>query len=255
MPPPPPDIAACHASIGLETVLDLLARGAGRALLSGSFAQAAREFAPGVVTTIAPDFEPDDTVSTHDLVEIRTNPESKWQPELMTESRTLYGMSEGVKFRRDVSCLEFSFKPLRMIDVDVPGPGGQLERKLVWYLVYSVRNTGETRKPSIVDDGVVAAVPGQGGPLQFVPQFVLEAHDLAANGEPIEKSYLDRLIPAAFDAIQAREARGRKLLNSVEMSEQCSSRATAGSTTACGAWRRGKTSIRGSTSSRSSSAG
>ena len=72
----------------------------------------------------------------------------------MTDSRTLYGMAEGVKFRRDVSCLEFAFKPLRMIHVDVPGPDGKLERKLVWYMVYSVRNTGETMKPDEQEGGV-----------------------------------------------------------------------------------------------------
>ena len=124
--------------------------------------QRPRDFAPGVVTTIPPDFEPEETVSTHDLVEIRANADANWQPELMTDSRTLYGMAEGVKFRRDVSCLEFAFKPLRMIHVDVPGPDGKLERKLVWYMVYSVRNTGETLKPVEEPDGVFTTEIGQG---------------------------------------------------------------------------------------------
>jgi hypothetical protein len=180
----------------------------------------AREFAPGVVTTIPPDFEPEEVVSTHDLVEIRANADAKWQPELMTDSRTLYGMSEGVKFRRDVSCLEFAFKPLRMIRVDVPGPDGKPERKLVWYMVYSVRNTGETVQPDEQKDGVFTTKVGKGGPVRFIPSFVLESHDLTADGQPIEKAYLDRLIPAAYAAIQAREARDRTLLNSAQMAEQ-----------------------------------
>ncbi len=180
-----------------------------------------RDFAPGVVTTIPPDFEPEETVSTHDLVEIRANPEAPWKPELMTESRTLYGMSEGVKFRRDVSCLEFSFKPLRMIRVDVPGTDGRIDRKIVWYMVYSVRNTGQVLKPVVDADGVVGTKLAQGGPpLRFIPSFVLESHDLDAVGQPVEKAYLDRLIPSAFAAIQAREAHGRTLLNSAEMAEQ-----------------------------------
>lgn len=183
-------------------------------------AAAPRDFAPGVVTTIPPDFEPEETVSTHDLVEIRANPDSKWQPELMTASRTLYGMSEGVKFRRDVSCLEFSFKPLRLIQVDVPGPNGQMERKLVWYMVYAVRNAGEAMRPSVKDDVVATAEMVPAGPVQFVPSFVLEAHDLTADGQPVQKAYLDRVIPAALRAIQAREARGRKLLDSTQMAEQ-----------------------------------
>ncbi len=189
-------------------------------VLAGFESAQAREFAPGVMTTIPPDFEPEETVSTHDLVEIRANADTKWQPEFLTDSRTLYGMAEGVKFRRDVSCLEFAFKPLRMIHVDVPGPNGALQRKLVWYMVYSVRNTGETMTPVEQKDGVVITAVGKGGPVQFIPSFVLESHDLTADGQPIEKSYLDRVIPAAYAAIQAREARDRTLLNSTQMAEQ-----------------------------------
>lgn len=181
---------------------------------------ASREFAPGVLTTIPPDFEPGETVSTHDLVEIRANADAKWQPELITDSRTLYGMAEGVKFRRDVSCLEFSFKPLRMIRVNVPGPNGTVESKVVWYLVYAVRNTGEVMKPVEGDGGVFTTEMGKGGPLRFVPSFVLQSHDLTADGQPIEKAYLDRIIPAAMTAIRARETRGQTLLNSAEMAQQ-----------------------------------
>lgn len=183
-------------------------------------APAPREFAPGVLTAIPPDFEPGETVSTHDIVEIRANADAKWQPELMTDSRTLYGMAEGVKFRRDVSCLEFSFKPLRMIRVNVPGPDGTAESKLVWYMVYAVRNTGEVMKPVEGDGGVFTTKMGKGGPLRFVPSFVLESHDLTADGQPIEKAYLDRIIPAAMTAIRARETRGQTLLNSAEMAQQ-----------------------------------
>ena len=189
--------------------------------LAGASGQA-REFAPGVVTTIPPDFEPEEAVSTHDLVEIRANAAAKWRPELLTDSRTLYGMAEGVKFRRDVSCLEFAFKPLRMIHVDVPGPDGKVERKLVWYLVYSIRNTGNVLKPveSANEGGVYATEIGKGGPVRFIPSFVLESRDLTADGQPIDKAYLDRVMPAADAAIQAREARDRTLLNSAQMAEQ-----------------------------------
>jgi len=179
----------------------------------------ARELAPGVVTTIPPNFEPEETVSTHDLVEIRANTDAKWQPELLTDSRTLYGMAEGVKFRRDVWCLKFAFKPLRMIHVDLPGPDGKLQRKLVWYLVYSVRNTGEVLTPVEQKDGAFTTKISKGGPVRFFPSFVLESHDLTADGKPIKKAYLDRLIPAADAAIEARETPDRTLLNSVQMAD------------------------------------
>jgi hypothetical protein len=179
-----------------------------------------RQLAPGVLTVVPPDLEPDDTVSTHDLVEIRTNPALQWKPEYMAASDTLIGMSSGVKFRREIWGLEFAYKPLRMIEVDVPSPSGGSARKQVWYLVYRVRNTGETLEPIEGEGGVYDAKPGQGEPIHFYPQFVLESHDRQGSGERVAKAYLDRVIPAAVDAISQRETRGRKLLNSVEISEQ-----------------------------------
>jgi hypothetical protein len=181
---------------------------------------AARPFAEGVVTTIPPDLNAGETVATHDLVEIRENPDAPWKPELLTESRTLYGMSHDAKFRRDVWCLEFSFKPLRMIWVDVPQPTGKMERKLVWYLVYAVRNTGQTLVPEEQADGTYTAAVGEGGPLQFIPSFVLESQDRDAAGGRLYKAYLDRVIPVASAAIHAREARGRALLNSAQMADE-----------------------------------
>jgi hypothetical protein len=60
----------------------------------------------------------------------------------------------------------------------------------------------------------------KGGPIRFLPQFVLESNDRSASGERITKAYLDRVIPEAVAAINEREMPGRKLLNSVEISEQ-----------------------------------
>ena len=83
-----------------------------------------RQLAPGVLTTIEPSLEPDDTVSTHDIMEIRANPALQWNPEFLAATETLVGMADKVKFRREIYCLEFSFKPLRMIEVDVPIASG-----------------------------------------------------------------------------------------------------------------------------------
>ncbi len=180
----------------------------------------ARKFAPGVLTTIPPELLPEETVSTHDIVEMRSNPNLEWSPEYLAETRTLYGMSEGVTFRRDVSCLEFSFKPLRMVYVDLPQPNGKMQRKLIWYLVYRVKNTGQVLTPVEQPDGTVEAEPGKGGPVRFVPEFVLEAQDRTDAGQPVRKAYLDRVIPVAVEAIRQRETPGRELLNSVQMSER-----------------------------------
>jgi hypothetical protein len=183
-------------------------------------APAARQLAPGVLTTIPPSLVPEDTVSTHDMIEIRANPSLKWNPEFLSASKTLYGMAEKVKFRRDVFCLEFSFKPLRLIEVDVPTTSGGTQRKLVWYLVYRVRNTGQVIRPVEQKDGVFTAESAKGGPVRFLPQFVLESQDRLADGQRVPKAYLDRVIPAAVVAISKRETPGHMLLNSVEMAEQ-----------------------------------
>lgn len=181
---------------------------------------AERQLAPGVLTTIPPNFSPEETVSTHDLLEIRSNPALEWKPEFLSASDTLFGKAEKAKFRREIYCLEFAFKPLRMIEVDVPLANGTSERKLVWYMVYKVRNTGQTLKPVQGDGGVFKTEVAKGGPVRFLPQLVLESQDRQANGARVAKAYLDRVIPAAVAAISQRETPGHMLLNSVDISKQ-----------------------------------
>jgi hypothetical protein len=203
----------------LATAL-MLTTGLAICSLVASAAPADRPFAPGVVTTIPPDFAPDETVSTHDIVEIHGNPAVRWKPELLSESRTLDGMSKDVKFRRDVWSLEFSFKPLRMISLDVRQPNGSVQKKNIWYMVYAVKNTGKIMTPVAGQDGVYSVAPGQGGPIRFIPSFILKSQDREATGGEINKEYLDRVIPGAYEAIRAREAHDRPLLNSAQMATQ-----------------------------------
>src|SRR6478609_2779326 len=150
--------------------------------VSAAAPPAERHLAPGVLTTIAPSLDPEDTVSTHDIMEIRADAAVEWKPEYIASSDTLFGMADKTKFRREIYCLEFSFKPLRMIEVDVPVAGGKTERKLVWYMVYRIRNTGETLKPVQGPDGVYSTQAGKGGPVKFLPQFILESQDRQSNG-------------------------------------------------------------------------
>src|SRR4051794_23237637 len=181
---------------------------------------AQRQLAPGVVTTIAPSFDPNDTVSTHVIIEVRSDQALQGPREFLAATDTLYSMPAQAKFRRAVSCVEFSFKPRRMIEVDLPLSNGATVRKQVRYLMYRVRNTGQVMKPVEGENGVYSTEMGKGGPVKFLPQFVLESHDRQANGQPVHKAYLDRVIPAAVAAINARERPSQPLLNSVEISKQ-----------------------------------
>ena len=179
-----------------------------------------RKLAPGVMTTIPPEIDPGETVSTHDIVEIRSNIDLSWEPNFLTETRTLYGKSADVKFRRDIWCLKFSFKPVRMIEVDIPQPSGRMQRKLIWYMIYEVKNAGDRLNSTEQPDGSFVAEPSQSKTVRFIPHMVLEGQDRDASGQPIYKAYLDQVIPAAVEAIQKRETPGRRLLNSAQMADE-----------------------------------
>jgi hypothetical protein len=179
-------------------------------LLAADNAGPYRNLAPGVEITIPPNHEEEETVSKKDVVEILKGiPGLSWTPKFTPETQTLLQMATGTEFRREIWCLEFTFKPVRMIWVDVPQAGGKMQRKLIWYMVYRVKNTGGNLKPVKNDDGKVV-VETASREIRFFPTFVLEAHE-------VNKAYLDRLIPVAISAIQQKEDPNRKLQNSVEI--------------------------------------
>ena len=145
-----------------------------------------RQLAPGIEKTILPNRQDDESFSRHDVVELlKVNPDFDW--------------AKDIRFTHPIWDLEFTFKPMRMIEVDVPTADGRFQRKLIWYLVYHVKNTGAD-------------------PVDFKPWFLLES----ADGK---KRYPDRLIPVAVGAIQRREDPRRKLSNSVEMATEIPSSA------------------------------
>ncbi len=169
-----------------------------------------RQLAPGIEVTISADRQEEETVSRHDVVEILQGiPNLDWTPKFSSETQTLKDMATNTVFRRKIWYLEFTFKPVRMIYVDEPQPSGKMQRKLIWYMVYHVRNVGGHLGFEKKPEGVYAPVE-ENYDVRFIPQFVLEAPEY-------KKAYLDRLIPVAIEPIQQREDAQRKLLNSVEI--------------------------------------
>jgi len=169
-----------------------------------------RALAPGVEVTIPPNRQEGETVSTQDVVEILKGiPGLDWSPKFTPETKTLKALATETTFRRDIWCLEFTFKPVRMIWVDVPQASGRMQRKLIWYMVYHVKNTGSHLTPAQQADGTFVVQPAD-REVRFFPQFVLESHEF-------QKAYLDRVIPVAVEAIRSKEDPNRKLLNSVEI--------------------------------------
>lgn len=172
-----------------------------------------RAVVAGIDVTIPPDRQEAETFSSHDIIEILQGiPGIDWTPKFSPGTRTLRDMAKQTSFRRDIWCLEFTFRPVRMLWVDQPQASGKMQRKLVWYMIYRVKNTGGHLRPTKQDDGsytlekVDREVP-------FFPQFVLESHEY-------KKAYADRLMPLAMLAIQQKESPPHKLLNSVDISNK-----------------------------------
>ncbi len=175
--------------------------------------------APGVMIAIDPDMDLGDTVSRHEVVEL-----------LAVDKN--FNWAKDVDFRHEVWALQFKFKPVRMISVDVPQPSGMMQRKLIWYMVYSVTNTGKIMVPvkdaplpyenELADKEKVYEIKSIDKPIHFIPEFLLEGHNRLKekDTEGFPKSYPDRVIPVAAAAIQLREGYGQKILTSVEMNRE-----------------------------------
>lgn len=177
--------------------------------------RAPRQFAPGVETVIAPAIDPSETATQHDVVEITSDASLEWSPKLLADS-TLLQEATAAQFTRKVWCLEFAFKPLRMIRlIDPAVPSGQ---RLVWYLVYRVKNTGAALQPAMNDtNGEFTVEKVNPGAIRFLPHLVLQGHDTAPEGGKIYRAYLDQVAPEAVPAIQRRETPGRKLYTATTM--------------------------------------
>jgi hypothetical protein len=180
---------------------------------------AASPLAPGVMISIDPDQDVGETVSRHDVVEL-----------LAVDKN--FAWAKNVEFRHEVWALQFKFKPVRMIFVDVPQPSGMMQRKLIWYMVYSVTNTGKEMVPvkeaqlpyekELADKQKVFEIKYVDKPIHFIPEFLLEGRNRLNEKEKdaFTKAYPDRVIPVADAAIQVREGYGQKLLSSVEMNRE-----------------------------------
>lgn len=179
---------------------------------------APRELAPGVLTVVPAQPQDGETVSgPRPLFEIaRGWDDLAWQPTFSPESQTLKSLAELATFRRPIWQLEFSYKPMRTVAVQLRDPlTGETKPTLVWYLVYKVRNTGQQLRPvGKPDDWGHATFQTehvQHG-IRFFPQFVLQSLDF-------QQSYRDQILPAAVAQIQQAEDRNTRLLDSVEISK------------------------------------
>ncbi len=176
-----------------------------------------KKLAPWVMQPVDVERKATEANSRHSVVELlAVDAEFKW--------------ADDVPFYHDVWALEFQFKPVRMIWVDVPQPSGQMQRKLIWYMVFSVTNTGNIMRPV---EAEVQTYEGQDSalnsprrlveikyvdePVRFIPEFILEGFESTDPETGFSKAYADRVIPVAMGPIRLREDPARRFYSAVEI--------------------------------------
>lgn len=140
----------------------------------------------GAMWTIAANVEKTETHSDHDLVDV-LNKDQKYG-----ERPGSLNQAKDRRYQHNVWGLEFTFKPVRFVTVDLPAPDGKLDKKIIWYLLYHVRNTTSQE------------------PVRFVPKFLLHSWDT-------DKYYPDRIIPLAVDEIRVAERVRDELQNTASL--------------------------------------
>lgn len=109
--------------------------------------------------------------------------------------------SEELNSQEDLWVMEVSFKPMRMLEVEVIDPKtGQKKKEYVWYLIYKAVNRPLQRRGATTlraeNDEDPIPTP------QFVPEFTLLTEDSG-----VQKIYSDVIIPEAQKLILQRERR------------------------------------------------
>jgi len=184
---------------------------------------AGRRLAPGVLTVVGVESEEAETFSgPRHLVEL-VSQAPEWTPNFTPENQTLLELAKNSTLRRTVWQFEFSYKPMRLVYLDVADGQGGSRRQPVWYLLYRLRNIGGHLQPTVEKDPFgndVYGVAPVDHDLQFHPHFTLQIHG-EVDGRPASSRMItDRVMPAAVSKIHKIEIRNPaiKLYNSVDIS-------------------------------------
>ena len=182
------------------------------------------QFAPGVITVIPPAPMPEETfqgpmtlqslLNAHPEIQFGGTDHPNGEPHFDPRSRTLVQMAKEVILRREIYCLEFSFKPLRHIYIDIPRPDGKMQRKLVWYMVYRVRYRGGELRPAadqVAGVDIYKRIESiHYDSRHFFPMMVLNDHISGLRS-------VDQILPTAMEKIKVREQIQAPLYNSVDI--------------------------------------
>ncbi|XZE22131.1 hypothetical protein SH449x_002047 [Pirellulaceae bacterium SH449] len=182
-----------------------------------------RKLAPGVLTVVPATFDAQDTaLGPYDLELLSRFPELAWgepnfpegKPNFASSEETLYQLSRGVTLRpKRVWSLDFAFKPVRSIAVEIPNAQGELQKRIAYYMVYSVRNPGKGVRSEASDaNAEVRIVDLPAAPIRTLLRFQIVSKERGfmqdSSIEPIAKTF-----------IEAKERVGQPLLDPIEMSQ------------------------------------
>ncbi len=227
-------VAICLSAIGFESLAQETVSTVGSVPTSTS---TPRMLADGVLRVIPPEVLPEDTaLGPFDMEFVASHPDLAWlapdfpdnQPHFNSATETILERGKAVTFRHPVYCLEFAYKPLRTISVNLPGADGKPKSSVIWYLLYRVRYVGEDLVPS-----VEIALNGMEMPstpemkfhesVLFIPHFQAHSHKYdERTRQRSERTYSERILPHAIAAIARRERVGRPIYDSIEITRRIS---------------------------------
>jgi hypothetical protein len=122
---------------------------------------------------------------------------------------------EELSSQKQMWIMEVHFKPMRMVTVALTNPETRKPQyEHVWYIVYKAINRPLPYKADTTNTASINDDDQEPLPPLFVPVFTLRTDDIT-NGEPVQKTYHDVILPEAQIAINRRE--GRAYRNSVEI--------------------------------------
>ena len=187
----------------------------------------ARALAPGVLKEIPPKLDARDSFTLPMKLpglELRT-----YEPQQGSVDDTLFGQGSRVVLFRDVWQYDFAFTGLRQARLTIGGPDGSVSQRNVWYLVYRVRDTGQSLTYDQVkqnpDFDLVTYNLKRGEEIPrekrfFLPRFTLEGSVYDGEKKQYQRlSYRDTIDPVALKQIQKLEDPGQMLLDPTQMSE------------------------------------
>ncbi len=124
-------------------------------------------------------------------------------------------LGEELSAQKQLWIMEVHFKSMRMIQVTLTNPEtGRKQRENVWYIVYKAINRPLPYKADMSNTTPVNDDDPEPIEPMFVPVFTLRTDDVT-EGQPVQKTYKDVILPEAQAAIDRRERRHYK--NSVEI--------------------------------------